>query len=169
MRSTVQDAAVHVLFVSRRNTARSILADACLNALSKGRMQAFSCGSPQHVGRAPHPSALQALAKAGFATPQGPCKSWDFIARGPRRMDFVITLAEDMEVEVPRWPGQPETALWAYPDMVLTGDLGGDVYEGMLQTLYSLRRRLELLVSLPIRGVDRSDLRKDLRDLGYMR
>ena len=38
-----------------------------------------------------------------------------------------------------------------------------------IQMLFSLRRRLELLVSLPIQGVDRSAVRSDLRDLGYLR
>jgi len=37
-----------------------------------------------------------------------------------------------------------------------------------LNTLHSLRRRIELLVSLHSRGVDRADLRHDLRDMAHM-
>ena len=156
-----------VLFVSRQNTARSILAEASLNALSKGRFHALSCGSPQHLGTAFHPMALQALRKAGLAPPAGPCKSWDAVARGVHRLDFVITLSADVEGQEPPWPGQPVTALWAYPDVAMATDRGSGVPEAMVQTLHSLRRRLELFTSLPMRG-DRAELRWDLRDLGFL-
>jgi arsenate reductase len=35
--------------------------------------------------------------------------------------------------------------------------------------LYSLRRRLELLVSLPMAGTDKSALHADVRDLAHLR
>ena len=83
-------------------------------------------------------------------------------------MDFVITLDNDMAAQAPPWPGQPETALWSYADPVLSIDLGADSYDAMVQTLYSLRRRLELLVSLPMHGASRADMRQDVRDIAYM-
>ena len=49
---------------------------------------------------------------------------------------------------------------------------GGDperVAHEAIQMLFSLRRRLELLVSLPLHGGDRAAVRSDVRDLGYMR
>lgn len=146
------------------------MAQACLNALAKGRFQAYSCGAPQHLERSPHPGALEALANAGIESPESTGFSWDVYARGSaRRMDFVIMLDEDVAAATPRWPGQPETAVWNYPDVVVESDLGADTGDAMLKTLYSLRRRLELLVSLPMRGVDRAELRKDVRDIAYMR
>jgi protein-tyrosine-phosphatase len=160
----------HVLFVSRRNTARSVLAEACLNAIGKGRFKGYSCGSPRHLGLAASPAALQALAKGGIAPPGPPCQSWDLFTRnGAPHMDFVITLDEDLVSVAPSWPGQPETALWSYPDPITASDLGANGYDAMVKTLYSLRRRLELLVSLPMHTANRADLRLDVRDLGYMR
>ena len=165
----MQEAPVKILFVSRRNSARSVLAQACLESLAKGRFQGYSCGAPKHVGHAVHPSALQALASAGMKAPDSECRTWDTFARGSaRRMDFVIMLDEGVAADAPRWPGQPETAVWSYPDVVADGDLGGDTNDAMVKTLLSLRRRLELLVSLPMRGVDRGELRKDVRDIAYM-
>lgn len=161
---------VKILFVSRRNSARSVLAQACLESLAKGRFKAYSCGTPKHVEHAVHPSALKALASVGMKASSETCRSWDTYARGSARpMDFVITLDEGVAANAPKWPGQPETALWSYPDVVVAGDLGTDTHDAMVKTLYSLRRRLELLVSLPMRGVDRGALRNDVRDIAYMR
>jgi len=56
----------------------------------------------------------------------------------------------------------------AYPDVADGSDLDKIAHDA-IQMLFSLRRRLELLVSLPIQGVDRSAVRSDLRDLGYLR
>lgn len=83
-------------------------------------------------------------------------------------MDFVINLADEVHDQMPMWPGQPPTALWSYPDIIAGADLGRDVGKDMVQMLYSLRRRLELFVSLPMRNKDREALSSDVRDMAYM-
>lgn len=160
---------VNVLFVSRRNNFRSLLAEACLAHLSKGRFRAFSCGTPMHLGEVPHPMAVTALINASIPATGLRCKSWgEYTRAGAPRMDFVITLDSGVDALVPHWPGQPETALWSYPD-VLTGPSAPEgIGVAAVQALYSLRRRLELLVSLPIRTADKAMLRGDIRDMAYM-
>lgn len=158
---------VNVLFVSRRNTVRSVLAEALLSALSKGRFRAFSCGSPKYLGGVFHPMALQTLLKAALLPPAGSCKSWDVFNRGSHRMDFVITLSAGVEGEAPSWLGQPRTALWPCPDILDDGDFGASVQDGMAQTLYSLKRRMDLFTSLPMRA-NCGDLSGDVRDIGYL-
>lgn len=158
---------VHVLFVSQNNAARSLMAEACLRQTTQGSFKAFSCGVPGRVASLPDARALAALASAGL-TPQGLwCKSWvEFNRSGAPPMDFVITLADG--IEPPSWPGQPETALWSFPDRaVTTGDVGL-VAQHYLRDLYLLRRRLEIFASLPMRAGDRVALRGDVRDLAYM-
>lgn len=82
-------------------------------------------------------------------------------------MDFVITLDADTASEHPRWNGQPETALWGYASTAATKKGEGHLGVAAIQTLVSLRRRIELLVSLHSRVEDRSELRQDLRDLAH--
>lgn len=160
---------IGVIFVSRRNSLRSILAEACLTHLDPQRFSASSCGQPGHVAREFHPAAIGALHSASMAVPQRPPRSWDELARAnPSGADFVITLDAYSESLEPPWPGQPDAALWAYPD-VIVGASPEQVAHAAVQMLFSLRRRLELLVSLPMQGADRSAVRSDVRDLGYMR
>lgn len=160
---------IGVIFVSRRNSLRSILAEACLTHLDPKRFSASSCGQPGQVAREFHPAAIVALKNASIPVPNRPPRGWDELARAnAHAADFVITLDEATELRQPSWPGQPDAALWAYPD-VLDGRDSDRIAHDAVQTLFSLRRRLELLVSLPMQGADRSAVRSDVRDLGYLR
>lgn len=160
---------IHVLFVSCANRARSILAEACLNQLGKGRFHAFSCGMPGHTGGPIPAPVLEVLEAASVATTGLHSKSWsEFTRMGAPRMDFVISLDEATTKQHPSWPGQPDTALWGSP-AILTPNIDGlELKVISLQALYSLRRRLELLVALPMHGSDRTALRSDIRDMAHM-
>ena len=160
---------IGVIFVSRRNSLRSILAEACLAHLDPKRFSAMSCGQPGHVGRELHPAAVGALHSASIPVPTHSPRGWDELARSNSTVaEFVITLDAATESRQPSWPGQPDAALWDYPD-VAAGDNPEKVAHDAIQLLFSLRRRLELLVSLPLHGGDRAAVRSDVRDLGYMR
>jgi arsenate reductase len=160
---------IGVIFVSRRNSLRSILAEACLAHLDPKRFSASSCGQHGHVAREFHPAAIGALHSASIPVPSHGPRSWDELARSSSPpAEFVITLDATTEARQPSWPGQPDGALWAYPD-VADGSEPEKVAHDAVQLLFSLRRRLELLVSLPLHGGDRAAVRSDVRDLGYMR
>ena len=82
-------------------------------------------------------------------------------------MDFVISLDDATVCQHPSWPRQPDTALWAIPPIVAT-NVDSQLMLLALQALYSLRRRLELLVALPMYGFDKAALRSDIRDVAHM-
>lgn len=157
-----------VIFVSRRNTLRSILAQACLSHLAADRFAAHSCGHPAHLGDSIDPAAISALASARMPVPSLPPRGWGELTRGGSpQANFVITLDAEMLPLQPRWPGQPDAALWAFPDIALMSN-PDDAARAALQMLYALRRRLELMISLPLRDADREAIRSDVRDLAYM-
>ena len=142
---------LNVLFLCTHNSARSILAEALLNAMGTGRFRAFSAGSSPREGQRPHPLALQALEKAGISTEGLRSNSWDeFAAPGAPQMDLIITVCDNAAGEVcPIWPGHPATAHWGYADPS-EGDAGdAEKLEAFRKTLHAIQRRLALLVSLP--------------------
>lgn len=141
---------LNVLFLCTHNSARSILAEALLNALGQGRFRAFSAGSSPRPNQQPHPLGLQILSEAGVDTQGLRSKSWDeFAAPDAPRMDLIITVCDNAAGEVcPIWPGHPATAHWGYADPS-AGD-GDDPAKlhAFRQTLVAIRHRLELLINL---------------------
>lgn len=161
--------ALVVVFVSKRNSLRSVLARACLEHVSKGRFKAYSCGNPAKLASEPHELALHAIHSAGIGLRPDRQHDWNEFARpGMPKPQFVITMDESIQDLTPKWNGQPDTALWAYPD--LAGGTTGtdDLQRAASVMLLSLRRRLEILSSLPMAHGDRTALRHDVRDLGYL-
>ncbi|MBO9512502.1 MAG: protein tyrosine phosphatase [Variovorax sp.] len=157
-----------VFFVSQRCSLRSVLAEACLAHLCEKRFAAYACGNPRRLERDIHPAAVGALAHAGIAVRAQPRRNWnDLSGPGARKADFVITLDEDTLARQPRWPGQPNSALWALPDIAQIQDPEA-LAHASIQTLYVLRRRLELLINLPLRHADRAAFQMDVRDLAFM-
>lgn len=158
-----------VLFVSTSNACRSLLAEACLRHLGQGKFKVYSCGVPQRIAQAPDSSALLALQTASIPSTGLACKSWtEFTRNGAPRMDFVIALDASTLDNHPSWPGQPVTALWDYPELVSTASRRMNVTVEAVHMLMSLRRRIELLVSLHSKGKKRTDLAHDLQDMAHL-
>lgn len=158
-----------VFFVSQRNSLRSVLAEACLTHLCEKRFAAYSCGDPHRLDGKVHPGAVGALAGAGIPLLWRAPRSWNDLSRaGAVRADFIITLDECTLDKQPRWPGQPNSALWALPDIAEISDPKA-LAQASIQMLHVLRRRLELLINLPLHSADRTAFQLDVRDLAYMR
>ena len=158
---------LNVLFLCTHNSARSILAEALLNHIGQGRFQAFSAGSSPRDNQQPNTLGLQVLANAGISTAGLRSKSWDEFAQpAAPHMDLVITVCDNAAGEIcPYWPGQPATAHWGYADPSAGDGSDAQKLEAFRQTLHALRRRLELLISLPSAKLEKTLLQSTARDL----
>jgi protein-tyrosine-phosphatase len=158
---------LNVLFLCTHNSARSILAEALLNHLGNGKFKAFSAGSSPRDNQKPNPMAINALNKAGISTDGLASKNWDvFAAPDAPHMDLVITVCDNAAGEVcPYWPGQPATAHWGYADPSETVGTDEQKQEAFKQTLYQIKRRLELFNSLPVSSLSKMVLQNTARDL----
>jgi protein-tyrosine-phosphatase len=154
---------VNVLFLCTHNSARSILAEATLNHMGKGRFKAFSAGSSPRDNQQPNPVALTVLQEAGYSVAGLRSKSWnEFASADAPKMDLIITVCDNAAGEVcPIWPGHPATAHWGYPDPSEARDHTA-AFRGTLQ---ALRNRLEMLVNLPHERLDKLMLQQAARDL----
>jgi arsenate reductase len=160
----MNDRVFNVLFLCTGNSARSILAEALLNHLGKGRFRAFSAGS--HPTGQVNPNALERLRSEGVDPGEPRSKSWDeFAQAGAPPMDFVITVCDNAAGEVcPTWPGQPITAHWGIPDPAVAPEDESQL--AFSRAFVLLERRIGLFVSLNHTSLERLALQQKIREIG---
>lgn len=159
-------AAFNVLFLCTHNSARSLMAQAILERLGKGKFNAYSAGS--EPARNPMAAVIQKLEALGHDVSGLHCKSWNrFTGPDAPEMDFVITLCDTLHgQDCPDVGANPITAAWPLPD---PAKFSGTPAERatMINELYGMiRRRLEIFVNLPHASLDRMALKKRLEELG---
>jgi arsenate reductase len=157
---------LNALFLCTGNSARSILAEAYLNARAEGRFCAYSAGS--HPRGKVNPFALELLAKHRIDTGGLRSKSWDeFAAPGAATLHFVFTVCDNAAGETcPLWPGQPITAHWGVADPALVQGSDADKRKAFLKAFTELSTRINLMLALPMDKLDRQALTGKLRDIG---
>ena len=158
---------LNVLFLCTHNSARSILAEALLNDMGKEGFKAYSAGSSPRENQKPNPLGLQVLQKAGISIDGLSSKSWDeFASPDAPKMDLIITVCDNAAGEVcPIWPGHPATAHWGYPDPSEGDGSEAEKLEAFRKTMHAMKRRLELLISLPTNKLEKGVLQGTARDL----
>ncbi len=156
----------HVLFVCTGNSARSILAEALLNQLGAHRFRAHSAGS--HPTGVVNPFALATLKALHVPTDGYRSKNWDeFALPGAPRLDFVFTVCDNAAGEMcPVWPGQPMTAHWGLPDPAAVEGSDEDKARAFMATAVTLKRRIELMLALPIDSLDSLAIQRELKQIG---
>jgi len=156
----------NVLFLCTGNSARSILAETLLNHAARGRFKAWSAGS--HPTGVVNPRALETLRDMNVAVVAPRSKNWDeFATPDAPLMDFVITVCDNAANEVcPVWPGQPMTAHWGLPDPAAVEGSDEKVKAAFRDAAITLKRRIDLMLSLPLATLDGMAIRRELRDIG---
>lgn len=157
------DHVYHVLFLSRRNSARSILAEGVLNEIGKGRFKAYSAGvAPVE---AVDQRVTDMLAKLNMrAHNPRPRHYEEFTGPDAPLLDFVFTLSDTAAGEpLPDWPGRPVTAHWSSPDPILVEGEEWERVQAFGQALSELERRLGIFINLPFTTLDEMSLKAELK------
>jgi arsenate reductase len=162
----VMSPAFNVLFLCTHNSARSIMAEALLEKIGRGKFNAYSAGAAPAL--TPMPAVIKRLQALGHDVSKLRCKSWsEFTGPSAPRMDFVIALCD-----TPRGQDCPDlgekfvTGAWPLPDPV---DFQGSETERttLLNELYAMiRRRIEIFTSLPFATLDKMALKARLDEIG---
>ena len=160
------DKVYNVLFVCTGNSARSILAEGLLNHLARGRFIAHSAGS--RPSGTVNPFALSTLQTLRVPAEGLRSKSWgEFAAAGAPALDFVFTVCDNAAGEVcPVWPGQPMSAHWGVPDPAALAGTDEEKAQAFMSTAVTLKRRIELMLSLPIKSLDSMAIQREITDIG---
>ncbi|NVK18657.1 MAG: arsenate reductase ArsC [Methylocystaceae bacterium] len=157
----MSDKIYNVLFLCKHNAARSIMAEALINRLGKGRFKGFSAGSnPADII---HPYTVDLMKNMNFSLEgQGP-KAIDAITE---EMDFIFTVCEDTAIEdCPAFKGEPMSANWAVPDPVKVEGTEAEKRLAFSEAYRMLNNRISIFVNLPLSN-DRTKLQNQLDDIG---
>ncbi|MGE0281704.1 MAG: arsenate reductase ArsC [Rhizobiaceae bacterium] len=162
----MSDKVYRVLFLSRRNSARSILAEAVLNKLGKGRFVAYSAAVEPAAEIDPHVVELLASNELPV-TDMRPRHYREFAQKGAADIDFVFTLSDTAAGEaLPEWPGQPVTAHWSSPDPILATGAEWERRQAFARVLNELERRLAIFINLPLASLDRMSVKRRVDEIG---
>jgi arsenate reductase (thioredoxin) len=156
----------NALFLCTGNSARSIMAEAILNFKGQPDFTGHSAGS--HPSGTVRLEALRQLEMARLPTEGLRSKAWDeFSLPGSPKLDFVFTVCDKAAKEVcPIWPGQPMTAHWGVPDPAAVQGTEAEVERAFREAFFILERRISLLLSLPLKSLDRLALKNELDNIG---
>jgi len=162
------DRPFNVLFLCTGNSARSIMAEAILNKVGRGKFRAYSAGS-QPKGQV-NPNTIQLLQSLGYDTSGFRSKSWaEFAKPGAPPLDFVFTVCDNAAGETcPVWPGQPMTAHWGVPDPAGAQGTKAEISFAFKDAFRMLRQRIEVFTALPIVSLDKLSLQRKLQEIGRM-
>jgi arsenate reductase len=155
-----------VLFLCTGNSARSIIGEVLLNHYGAGRFRAFSAGS-QPKGDV-HPMAISTLHGLGYDVTGLRSKSWnEFAGPDAPQFDFIFTVCDNAAGEVcPVWIGHPMTAHWGIEDPAAVEGEGQQ--QAFIDAIRFMRRRIEMLLALPLAGLDAMATQRKLKEIGQI-
>jgi len=132
-----------VLFLCTGNSARSQIAQALLEHMSAGAIEAASAGShPKPL----HPNAVRVMKRRGIDISANRTKHLDeFVAQ---RLDMVITLCDRVREVCPEFPSHPQLVHWSIPDPAREGGTNRASYPAFECTAAELATRIGFLLPL---------------------
>jgi arsenate reductase len=135
-----------ILVLCTGNSCRSVMAEALINGLARGRYRAWSAGS--HPAGYVHPKSIETLTRHGINPGQPRSKSWHELAE--ESFDLVITVCDQAAGEsCPRFPGTPKQLHWSMPDPAKVAGSEAEIDAAFDETFSLLRERVEQLAYSP--------------------
>jgi protein-tyrosine-phosphatase len=132
-----------ILFLCTGNSARSQIAEALLEQMSEGTIEAASAGSnPKPL----HTHAIRVVQKRGIDISSNRTKHLDeFLSE---RFDFVITLCDRVREVCPEFPSHPDRVHWSVPDPAHEGPRERASLRAFERTACELETRIGFLLAV---------------------
>ena len=144
-----RSAHARVLFLCTGNSARSQIAEALLEQLSGGAVDAASAGShPKPL----HPNAVRLMRERGVDLAGRRSKHLSEFA--DERFDYVISLCDRVREVCPEFPGAPEVIHWSIPDPAREPGSDDETLPAFERTAAELATRINFFIAaIPPREV----------------
>jgi len=156
---------LNILVLCTGNSCRSILGEALINHLGKGRFRAFSAGS--HPTGKVNPNALATLQRNGLPTEGYQSQSWDEFAG--QDVDIAITVCDQAAGETcPVYLGSTVRAHWGLPDPAHVSGTDEEIAKAFQATYDALLARVNKLLALPVETLPAQELAAALNAIGAM-
>ena len=141
---------IKVLVLCTGNSCRSVVAEALINDVRRGRYKAWSAGS--HPTGFVHPKSIETLKRHGIDPGQPRSKSWNEL--GDQSFDLVITVCDQAAGEsCPFFLGTPTKMHWSTPDpAIVTGsesEITAAFDEAFDEAFLMSKKRIENLTNGP--------------------
>jgi len=156
----------NVLFLCTGNSARSIMAEALVSTMGKGRFRGYSAGS-RPAGKV-NPFAIEQVRKTGYPVEGLRSKSWDeFSVPEAPHMDFIVTVCDNAAgEECPYWPGKPASAHWGFEDPAAIEGSDAEKRAAFEKVFRQIMARMNAFVSLPIHLLDGQAIQQEMKKIG---
>jgi arsenate reductase len=162
----MQDKVYNVLFLCTGNSARSIMAEALVTTMGKGRFKGFSAGS--QPGGIVNPFAIEQVANTGYPVDALRSKSWDeFGTPDAPHMDFIFTVCDNAAGETcPYWPGHPMSAHWGFEDPAAVIGTDEEKRAAFHRIFRQIMTRMNIFVSLPLHMLEKNAIEREIHAIG---
>jgi arsenate reductase len=129
-----------VLVLCTGNSCRSVMAEALINHMRKGKYNAVSAGS--FPAGYIHPKSIQTLERHGINADEPRSKSWDEFAN--QNFDLVITVCDQAANEsCPIVIGKYEKKHWSTPDPANAKGTDDEINKAFDNAFLMLKERIE--------------------------
>jgi len=157
-----------VLFLCTGNSARSIMAEALVTILGKGRFKGFSAGSKP--GGKVNPFAIEQIKQfqPDYPTNTMRSKSWDeFAAADAPHMDLIITVCDNAAgEECPFWPGHPATVHWGFEDPAAVEGTDQEKRAAFAKIFNQILKKINAFAELNIHEMDHEAIQNSIKKIG---
>ena len=162
----MQDKVYNVLFLCTGNSARSIMAEALVTTMGKGRFKGFSAGS--QPGGTVNPFAIEQVANTGYPVDALRSKSWEeFGTPDAPHMDFIFTVCDNAAGETcPYWPGHPMSAHWGFEDPATVIGTDEEKRAAFHRIFRQIMTRMNIFVSLPLHMLQKNAIEREIHAIG---
>lgn len=156
---------LNVFVICTGNSCRSVMGEALVNHLGKGRVKAYSAGS-HPIGRI-NIGALATLKRHGLPTEGYQSQSWEGFEDIP--MDIVITVCDNAAGETcPVYLTQAVRAHWGVSDPGHVEGTDEEKITAFEQTFATLKLRVEKMLELPLETLHSDKLTAELNAIGQL-